>query len=519
MTTDEIQILFREFSSHFEWDREAEVWNTQGKIFRDFWNEKILNGQASLTAADTDPIIRLLDTKARGHLAADLVVARTGIYQSMWERVFNDLKTKKDIQDTMQQSFIEFNDDKLIKLVDQLWLENKNNKNGLTGKNANVLNTILFINRPDYFLNMVSLSHRSQVLRSFGLGDPQEFRTYGEEIILSNRMIIDGFRKKYGIATTPRALTEFLYAPHDYFEKPLRTYWQEPDEAKSNSSVKFATTPRSDVPSTTRGAESLEIQEVIKEQKPKSVDPVPRIRMLKAAGTPPISVTRNDRVLEAITIMLQHDYSQLPVMQSPRDVDVALISWKSIGEAAKVHNKECSLVSECMDRDVEILRDDTPLLKALQSIAEKDVVLVRNPSKGIVGLVTTTDIALEYNSLAEPFLLIREIENQLRLLIAKAGYSLELLCSVRDPNDTGRKIEQISDLSFGEYLRLLESPENWQYIGFNLDRKTILSRLDSVRKIRNEVMHFDPEPLSPEKLQTLRGTAQFMRSLELWNIE
>ena len=43
-----------------------------------------------------------------------------------------------------------------------------------------------------------------------------------------------------------------------------------------------------------------------------------------------------------------------------RDVD-GLISWKSIAEAPKVHNKECTFVRECMDIDVEILKHDAPL--------------------------------------------------------------------------------------------------------------------------------------------------------------
>lgn len=75
--------------------------------------------------------------------------------------------------------------------------------------------------------------------------------------------------------------------------------------------------------------------------------------------------------------MIQHDYSRLPFMQNNRDVD-GLISWKSIAEASKVHNKECRFVRECMDTEVEFLRDDAPLWKAIKTIAEEGVVLVKN---------------------------------------------------------------------------------------------------------------------------------------------
>ncbi len=164
-----------------------------------------------------------------------------------------------------------------------------------------------------------------------------------------------------------------------------------------------------------------------------------------------------------MTLMVQHDYSQLPVMQNSRDVD-GLISWKSIGETSKVHNKECTFVRECMDTDVEILRDDTPLWKAIRTIAEKDVVLVKNSAKEIIGLVSTYDIAVEYHSLSEPFLLLGEIENNLRQLIARAKYPLSVTEAAKDPKDVERKVKSVSDLTFGEYIELLQQPANWQSI-------------------------------------------------------
>ena len=203
-------------------------------------------------------------------------------------------------------------------------------------------------------------------------------------------------------------------------------------------------------------------------------------------------------------------------MQNSRDVD-GLISWKSIGEASKVHNKECTFVRQCMDTDVEILRDDTPLWKAIRTIAERDVVLVKNSAKEIIGLVSTYDIAVEYHSLSEPFLLLGEIENNLRQLIARAKYPLSVTEAAKDPKDVERKVKSVSDLTFGEYIELLQQPANWQSIGYNLSRKTFIAEMIEVRKIRNEVMHFHPDPLTKVELDYLRRVANMMRSLKLWN--
>jgi hypothetical protein len=245
-------------------------------------------------------------------------------------------------------------------------------------------------------------------------------------------------------------------------------------------------------------------------------DPTPRLGTLDPANRKPLSINRDAKVREAITKMLQHDYSQLPVMQNSRDVD-GLISWKSIGEASKVHNKECVFVRDCMDSDVEILNHDAPLWKAIRTIAEKDVVLVKNSSKEIIGLVTTYDIAVEYHSLSEPFLLLGEIENNLRQLIARAKYPLSVLEAAKDPKDTERKVKSVSDLTFGEYIELLQQPDNWRSIGVNLSRKTFIAEMIAIRKIRNEVMHFHPDPLTKEPLDALRRVANMMRSLKLWS--
>jgi CBS domain-containing protein len=238
-------------------------------------------------------------------------------------------------------------------------------------------------------------------------------------------------------------------------------------------------------------------------------DPVPRIGMLAAANTAPISVRRDSEVCEAVTLMLMHDFSQLPVMQDERNVD-GLISWKSIG-AARALNKECQYVRQCMET-VEMLWFDTPLFTAVEIIAGKEVVLVRNSERKIVGLVTTSDISLQFGALSEPFLLLGEIENHIRRLI-DGKYPLDVLITARDPSDNNRKVENVSDLTFGEYIRLLENQENWNKLGFDLSRRAFMKQLGEVRRIRNEVMHFHPDGISDNDLELLRDMVKFMQAL------
>lgn len=253
MEIAKIQALFKQFLSEYDSARKLEVWENQRQIFKRFWSDKILDPTSELTVDDTDAIIRLLDTNARGHQRTDNAVATTGIRQGLWERLFDQLKGKKDIQRTLNEIFAEADDSKLIGLIDRLEKENKNNKNGLTGKSAVVINALLFINSPTNFVSIVSLSHRFRIMRAFALGNPDEFKTYGSQVILSNRRIIDGFRDKYGIDANPNDLSAFMYTPLGGYTTNVKDYWQgdepviteavEADAAKvsqDSSDVEFA---------------------------------------------------------------------------------------------------------------------------------------------------------------------------------------------------------------------------------------------------------------------------------------
>ena len=239
-------------------------------------------------------------------------------------------------------------------------------------------------------------------------------------------------------------------------------------------------------------------------------DPAPRIGMLEAANTKPVSVKLDTPLTEAITVMALRGFSQLPVMGGERSVD-GLISWRSIGNARMQNKTSCELVRDCLE-SVEVVNFDMHLFEAIRIIAEKDVVLVRDSENKISGVVTTSDISVQFGTLSEPFLLLSEIENHIRRLI-DGKFSLEELKAARNPNDADRKITNVANLTFGEYIRLLDTPKNWGRLNFKLDRLECVKRLREVGRIRNDVMHFHPDGISPTDLELLRETRKFLQSL------
>jgi CBS domain-containing protein len=257
-------------------------------------------------------------------------------------------------------------------------------------------------------------------------------------------------------------------------------------------------------------APALIISNLPLEPSPATTDPTYRIGKLAAANNTPVSVKPDTTIAEAITLMLLRDFSQLPVMQT--DVTVkGMISWQSLGARIALGTK-CDKVAECMDKAVERSSEDS-LFAVIPDIVENQYILVRNKENKISGIITTSDLSVQFGQLAEPFLLLSEIEQHIRRILQKR-FSLEDLKQAKDPEDTERVILSANDLSFGEYIRLLEEPDRWAKLGVKIDRKIFVSQLQDIRNIRNDVMHFDPDGISDEERKTLRKFSEFLRSLQ-----
>jgi CBS domain-containing protein len=242
-----------------------------------------------------------------------------------------------------------------------------------------------------------------------------------------------------------------------------------------------------------------------------AADPTYRISKLGAANKKPLSVRPDASLKEAVTLMMANDYSQLPVMTNERDTK-GIVSWLSIGTRTALGDSR-KYVREVMDVHHEI-RAEASMFQAIPTIVQHGYVLVRGSDNKITGIVTASDLSLQFQQIAEPFLQLSEIENHVRSLL-NGKFDRADLAAVRDPSDIAREIDDVSDLTFGEYLRLIESEERWEKLGLNLDRRTFCSHLDQVRIIRNDVMHFDPDGVPQSDLEKLRDCAKFLQTLQM----
>lgn len=226
-------------------------------------------------------------------------------------------------------------------------------------------------------------------------------------------------------------------------------------------------------------------------------DPTHRVSKLGAANRVPVSVKPDAPIAEVVTVMMANDFSQLPVMPNERDVK-GIVSWRSMGSRLAL-GQSLTTARDAMDPQAEI-NLDASLFSAIPLIVEHQYVLVRGQDQRIVGIVTTSDLSLQFQQLAEPFLLLGEIENHIRRIIADK-FTLDELVAVREPGDDSRTINSVADLTFGEYGRLLETPKHWEQLNLHLDRPAFIKLLHRVREIRNDVMHFDPDGIPDTDLE------------------
>lgn len=241
-------------------------------------------------------------------------------------------------------------------------------------------------------------------------------------------------------------------------------------------------------------------------------DAVKRVQSMAAANHKPIFVDRNDSLEHAVTLMLQHDYSQLPVVSGGERTLIGYISWKTIGLSSWRGVKGDKVENFLSDKITTIKRTET-LLEAIEIVAQKEFVIVLKEDKSMSGIITTADVASEFFTItqAEAFLLLEQIELHIRNLINRGGILLEDLQKVCV--EEGRVVKCIDDLTFGEYIRIFENSKHWKKINIRNEQKSFVSFLQEVREVRNDVMHFEPDGIGVEKMDTLRNMARYLSEL------
>lgn len=115
-----------------------------------------------------------------------------------------------------------------------------------------------------------------------------------------------------------------------------------------------------------------------------------------------MSLSSDQPVQTAITMMLARDYSQLAVLNG-RTLKGA-ITWRSIGRRMAT-GPAPTTVADCLEKAEAVDRQDH-LVDAVESVMRREFVFVRGEDRVFTGIVTMTDLGCQFQQVATPFLML-----------------------------------------------------------------------------------------------------------------
>lgn len=231
----------------------------------------------------------------------------------------------------------------------------------------------------------------------------------------------------------------------------------------------------------------------------------PLIRDIPSATAGVTPVSPDATLAHARGLMIEYEFSQLPVMAGERDL-IGYVSWRTIAE--RQLSTSVITLADVTKRDPHVVRDMGALLGQVHNIYETGFVLVRDSDGRVCGIVTCADLSGHFYDLTTPYFEVGEIENRLRICVDRV-FSPEELRQVAGK----ARVKSAEDLTFYQYIQLLCNAVRWQRMGWDgIDQTRFIQCLDDTRKIRNAIMHFGKELTSDER-ERLKQCLRYMRAL------
>lgn len=227
-----------------------------------------------------------------------------------------------------------------------------------------------------------------------------------------------------------------------------------------------------------------------------------REALFPTSPPPIVSVSQDATLSVAQSLMMRHNYSQLPVMAGPRSCK-GIVSWESIARTV-THKPDAGLKDCVIPVDQVQLRDD--VLANIPKITQNQFVLVQDEHRTVVGIVTTADLSTAFEVLSGPFLMIGLVENRLRV-VAESRFGEDI---IRNACLTSTAERPVDGLTLGELKSLFEQEENWAKLDWKVDRRVFCQLLQEVVTLRNRVMHFRAAVVQADGLVAVRNLLSWL---------
>lgn len=240
-----------------------------------------------------------------------------------------------------------------------------------------------------------------------------------------------------------------------------------------------------------------------------------------------VYVTTGQTVREALNLMIQHDFSQLPVLHAKNKELVGVISFESIAKAVYRLNDPNLLEGKSVDvlgskaeqciEEAQPISKDKDIFDLLDIFAEKSYVLVGS-QEDLEDVLTSYDVVHLFKEMAGHFLQIAEIERRIRSIIEKVLNTPELLSRAiniaLDQLGESRP-KTLEDMTLDNCRLLIVSKQNWpNFEPVFSDKQATNIRLTKLRNMRNDLFHFRLDTLDAGQKDFLEQSRYWIQKLE-----
>ncbi len=240
-----------------------------------------------------------------------------------------------------------------------------------------------------------------------------------------------------------------------------------------------------------------------------------------------VSVEPDETVGNALALMTEHGYSQLPVGTAA--ASLGFFSYRSFAtEASAVVQRMPAKTSltelpvEQFTRSATFLSPHAELTELFDVLETEDFVFVGEQPR-VDGVVTTVDALTWLHDLADPFVRFREIERSLREIVSRKLSPDQIEhCARRVFAD---KYQERPDalptalhrMTLDELRLLVISGHNWPLIEPALGTNSVVakSHLKDLPRLRNDVFHFRRELDPADRELIVSASVWLLRRLQI----
>jgi CBS domain-containing protein len=230
-----------------------------------------------------------------------------------------------------------------------------------------------------------------------------------------------------------------------------------------------------------------------------------------------LTVPPNCRVRDAVALMREHGYSQVPVVENNEVLGV--FSFRSFAQDAASATLEDWKKQKTPPGDLpvdeyleqfEFARVTEEMKRAFDAMDRDNGILIGTPER-LVGVLTPMDFLRYLYQVASPFVMVSEIELALRALIGRALSPEKFVEAAKRCLSTiyggeERVPTSLENMTFDNYQSLISHGENWRDFEpvFGGTRPRTSGKLKEIGGIRNDLFHFRRE-ITMRDHQTLAG--------------